>query len=94
MKAFKITSTIATTNLVCFDKDGKLKKYETPEDILRDFYPLRLEYYEKRKVNRDGNLVVVTWLTGKICIFRPIWFPSSSTNILDLITGLALLILS
>ncbi|KAJ8655655.1 hypothetical protein O0I10_008744 [Lichtheimia ornata] len=49
LKALKIQSTIATTNIVCFDKDGRLKRYSGPEDVMREFYPLRLEYYSKRK---------------------------------------------
>ncbi|KAI9274543.1 DNA topoisomerase [Phascolomyces articulosus] len=51
LKALRISSSIATTNIVCFDKDGKLKKYEDAVDILKEFYPLRLEYYQKRKDN-------------------------------------------
>ncbi|KAI9313726.1 DNA topoisomerase [Dichotomocladium elegans] len=49
LKVLKMTTSIATTNIVCFDKDGRLKRYETPEEVLREFYPLRLEYYQKRK---------------------------------------------
>lgn len=50
LTAFKITSTINTTNIVCFDKNGKIKRYDGPEEILREFYDLRLEFYAKRKV--------------------------------------------
>lgn len=53
LKALKIQSTIATTNIVCFDKDGRLKRYSGPEDVMREFYPLRLEYYSKRKVSKN-----------------------------------------
>ncbi|CAO3697543.1 unnamed protein product [Rhizopus stolonifer] len=49
LNALKITSTINTTNIVCFDKDSKIKKYSGPEEILREFYDLRLEHYIKRK---------------------------------------------
>ncbi|PHZ15501.1 DNA topoisomerase II [Rhizopus microsporus ATCC 52813] len=49
LTAFKITSTINTTNIVCFDKNGKIKRYDGPEEILREFYDLRLEFYAKRK---------------------------------------------
>lgn len=51
LKALKMTSNINTTNIVCFDKNGKIRKYESPEEILKEFYVLRLEYYVKRKVN-------------------------------------------
>ncbi|KAI8997263.1 DNA topoisomerase [Pilobolus umbonatus] len=49
LKAFKIASSISTNNIVCFDKDEKIKRYNNPEEILSDFYELRLEYYVKRK---------------------------------------------
>ncbi|PWZ27342.1 DNA topoisomerase 2 [Zea mays] len=32
-----------------FDSDGKIRKYDTPEQILEEFFQLRLEFYCKRK---------------------------------------------
>ena len=32
------------------------RKYECAEDILREFYTLRLEYYDKRKRYMEGSL--------------------------------------
>ncbi|CAL5213936.1 unnamed protein product [Lathyrus oleraceus] len=55
-KKFKLTSTISTSNMHLFDAEGKIKKFETPEQILEEFYPLRLEYYEKRKKYILANL--------------------------------------
>ena len=49
-KALKLTSSVATTNMVCFDQHGKIKKYNAPEEIIEDFYPKRLAFYQKRKV--------------------------------------------
>lgn len=49
LKALKMTNNINTTNIVCFDQNGKIKKYSSAEDILKEFYELRLEYYAKRK---------------------------------------------
>ncbi|PWN44138.1 putative DNA topoisomerase II [Ceraceosorus guamensis] len=46
---FKMHTLIATSNMVLFDQYGKIKKYATPEEILEDFYLLRLQYYHKRK---------------------------------------------
>ncbi|KAG8071989.1 hypothetical protein GUJ93_ZPchr0006g44923 [Zizania palustris] len=48
-KKFKLTTTIGTTNMHLFDSNGKIRKFDTPEDILEDFFGLRLEFYEKRK---------------------------------------------
>ena len=47
---FKLTSKINTSNMMCFDFDGKIKKYSSPEEIVGDFYPVRLAWYQKRKV--------------------------------------------
>jgi DNA topoisomerase II len=33
-----------------FDPSGRIKKYDTAEDILREFFALRLVFYQKRKV--------------------------------------------
>lgn len=49
-KAFKVTGKISTSNMVMFDPQGKIKKYATPEEVVEDFYDVRLEYYHKRKV--------------------------------------------
>lgn len=32
-----------------FNSEGAIQKYATPEDILRDFYDLRLQFYAKRR---------------------------------------------
>jgi DNA topoisomerase-2 len=50
LEYFKLTGKINTSNMICFDFDGKIKKYDTPEEILEEFYPVRLAYYQKRKV--------------------------------------------
>ena len=49
-KKFKIHTTISTSNMVCFDPEGRIKKYENVEMILNEFYNLRLKYYQMRKV--------------------------------------------
>ncbi|KAI0935640.1 hypothetical protein AcV5_004006 [Taiwanofungus camphoratus] len=46
---FKLTTKINTSNMICFDFDGKIKKYNSPEEIVEEFYPKRLAYYQKRK---------------------------------------------
>ncbi|MBW0536310.1 hypothetical protein O181_076025, partial [Austropuccinia psidii MF-1] len=48
-KALKLSSSLSTTNMVCFDAMGKIKKYSEPEQILDGFFDVRLEYYHKRK---------------------------------------------
>ncbi|KAI8328206.1 DNA topoisomerase [Chlamydoabsidia padenii] len=49
LKSFKLTASLSTNNIVCFNQDGRIQKYESPEQIMNEFYPLRLSYYQKRK---------------------------------------------
>lgn len=49
-EAFKLTKTMATSNLVAFDAQGRIHRYATVLDIMEEFYHIRLRYYEKRKV--------------------------------------------
>lgn len=49
-KRFRMSTTISIANMVCFDLNGKIRKYTSPEEILEDFYHKRLEYYGIRKV--------------------------------------------
>ncbi|KAJ2236280.1 DNA topoisomerase 2 [Coemansia sp. RSA 475] len=55
-KHFKLTSTIPTTNMVCFDREGRLRRFQSAEEIIDDFYPLRLRYYQLRKENMAEKL--------------------------------------
>ena len=48
-KMFKLTGKISTTNMVMYDENGFLKKYENVNDILENYFKVRLEYYQKRK---------------------------------------------
>jgi DNA topoisomerase-2 len=47
---FKLQKTIATSNMVAFDRHGRLRKYDKVEEILEDFYQVRLEMYTAQKV--------------------------------------------
>ncbi|RAO66442.1 uncharacterized protein BHQ10_002454 [Talaromyces amestolkiae] len=53
---FKLSKTIATTNLVAFDPEGRITKYATVSDILKEFFAIRLKYYEKRKQHQLSEL--------------------------------------
>lgn len=49
-ETFKLSTTMATSNIVLFDAQGRIHKYATVMDVLEEFYHIRLRYYEKRKV--------------------------------------------
>jgi DNA topoisomerase II len=57
---FKLTSKINTSNMICFDFEGKIKKYNSPEEIIDEFYPKRLAYYQKRKASMLSTLNIYT----------------------------------
>ena len=53
---FKLVGTISTSNMVLFNTEARLVKYDTPEDIFATFYDLRLDYYDRRKNLMVANL--------------------------------------
>jgi DNA topoisomerase-2 len=48
-KLLKLTTTVSTTNMHMFDAKLKLHKYDSVEEIIDDFYGVRLNMYQKRK---------------------------------------------
>jgi len=48
-KLLRLRLHIHTTNMHLLDPSGKIKKYETPEDILREYYSLRIVFYDERR---------------------------------------------
>ncbi len=48
-KVFKLDTSISTTNMHMFDMHSQIRKYETPLEIMRAFYDVRIDYYDKRK---------------------------------------------
>lgn len=45
----KLIKTISTSNMYAYDATGKLKKYNSPLEIIQEFYNMRLNIYIKRK---------------------------------------------
>jgi DNA topoisomerase-2 len=48
-KLLKLYTTNTTTNMHLFDANDKLKKYETVQEIIDDYFGIRLDLYQKRK---------------------------------------------
>lgn len=46
---FKLNRSVATSNLVAFDPEGRITKYANVEAIMDEFYSYRLQLYAKRK---------------------------------------------
>ncbi|KAK5855488.1 hypothetical protein PBY51_005586 [Eleginops maclovinus] len=55
-KVFKLQSTLTCNSMVLFDHMGCMKRYDSVQDILREFFELRLHYYKLRK----------DWLLGSL----------------------------
>lgn len=49
--------------MMLFDAEGKIKRYDSPEQILQEFFDLRLQYYEKRRLSL---LQVCTWKSERV----------------------------
>ncbi len=68
IKELKLSSNkyLNTNNMYLFDAMGRIKKYDTPEDIILDFIPVRLEGYNKRKASVLAAMdASITLLNGK-----------------------------
>jgi len=48
-KLFKLYTTSSTTNMHLFDAEDKLKKYDSVEEIIDDYFVTRLKLYSERK---------------------------------------------
>uniref|UniRef100_A0A6C0DR97 DNA topoisomerase (ATP-hydrolyzing) n=1 Tax=viral metagenome TaxID=1070528 RepID=A0A6C0DR97_9ZZZZ len=48
-KLLKLSTTVSTTNMHMFNSECKLHKYESVNEIIDDFYGVRLATYKKRK---------------------------------------------
>ena len=81
-KEFKLTRMFSTNNMYLFNEDLVLSKYMDPNDILLDFFDIRLEYYSKRrdyliaKIKRDLEILqakarfIHQYMTGEIIIHK------------------------
>ncbi|OHT08318.1 putative DNA topoisomerase 2 [Tritrichomonas foetus] len=59
-KFFKLTKTINATNMTLFSPEGRIKQYKRAEEIIDDFYPVRIQLYEERKAAILEDLAIIT----------------------------------
>ncbi|XP_066589354.1 DNA topoisomerase 2 [Prorops nasuta] len=55
-KVFKLQTTTSITSMCAFDDNQCLRKYDSVIQIMKDFYDIRLKFYEKRKDYLEGML--------------------------------------
>jgi DNA topoisomerase-2 len=82
MKDLKMRKTFHISNMHLFHPTKGIHKYESPEDILRDFVELRLEHYKKRKAHLINvlekraemcslkSMFVTMVIEGKLVVFK------------------------
>jgi DNA topoisomerase-2 len=54
-KVFKLESSLSVSNMHLFDRIGTIRRYGKPEEILDEFFVIRLEFYVKRKAHLLQN---------------------------------------
>ncbi|XP_066992213.2 DNA topoisomerase 2 isoform X2 [Anabrus simplex] len=55
-KFFKLQTTISSSSMCAFDENGCMRRFDNVNQILKDFYRVRLEFYGKRKAYLEGML--------------------------------------
>ena len=55
-KMLKLSTTVSTTNMHMFNHESKLHKYGSVEEIIEDFYQVRLNTYQKRKAQQIRDM--------------------------------------
>jgi DNA topoisomerase II len=55
-KFFKLESSITTSNMTMFDEAGTIAQYQSPLQVLSEFYEVRLCYYALRKAHLLSKL--------------------------------------
>lgn len=61
--AFKLQTTLSTSNMHAFDANHIMRKYDTPEDIADDFFPVRMKLYEDRKSVLESEMNYIALLS-------------------------------
>ena len=66
-KEFKLVSKVSLGNMHLYSVDGNIKKYESPFEIMTEYYTERLAIYEKRKMYELNVLQnIIDLMTNKI----------------------------
>lgn len=49
LKRFRLTKILSTSSMYLYNDNGEIQHYKSPEEIMEDFYTVRLNFYQKRK---------------------------------------------
>lgn len=59
-KFFKLQGSLSIGSMVLFDYQGVLRKYDSPEAILKEFFEVRKDFYYRRKKYLEGKFEAET----------------------------------
>jgi len=66
IESLKLKTNINLTNMVLFNREGRIQRFETVDEIVEYFCPIRYEFYEKRKIHQLENMQdALIWLNNK-----------------------------
>lgn len=51
MDKFRLRKTFSASNMHAFDAGGRIRRYDSAEELLREWYAVRIEWYEKRRAH-------------------------------------------
>ena len=51
MKKFKLSSSLSANNMVMFDANQRIRKYDDECQIMEEYFPIRYKLYVKRKAH-------------------------------------------
>jgi len=81
-KAFRLEASMPLTNMNAFDPYNRIQKYSSPEDMIDDYFPVRLALYHDRKdalessmeysaaLLRNKSIFIENVVDGKIDLVR------------------------
>jgi DNA topoisomerase-2 len=55
-KAFRLETSLPISNMNAFDPHNRIQKYTSPEDIIDDYFPIRLALYHDRKDALESSM--------------------------------------
>lgn len=56
IRALKLETSFSTSNMHLFDADGRIRRYNTAEAVMKEFFPARRAMYDRRRAIRDAQL--------------------------------------
>lgn len=81
--AFKLQTSLPTTNMNAFDSQFIIQKYHSPEEIANDFFDVRMKLYEDRKSVMESEMQYLALLARNKAKF----IQAVTSNDIDLLSG-------